>query len=67
MKAVIQADDRLMSTGEVCAKFGVTPSTVSRYVLVGKLTRLRTVGGHGRYRESEVSALFRECERRGGT
>ena len=38
--------------------FRVDPKTVTRWAKAGKLTSIRTLGGHRRYREAEVHALF---------
>ena len=38
--------------------FRVDPKTVTRWAKAGKLTSIRTLGGHRRYRETEVSALL---------
>jgi predicted site-specific integrase-resolvase len=38
--------------------FRVDPKTVTRWAAAGKLNRIKTLGGHGRYRESEVRALL---------
>ena len=38
--------------------FRVDPKTVTRWAKAGKLTSIRTLGGHRRYRESEVRALL---------
>ena len=40
--------------------FRVHPKTVSRWVSSGKLSAVRTLGGHRRYRASEVYALLDE-------
>ncbi|MEE6281882.1 BldC family transcriptional regulator [Georgenia sunbinii] len=53
-----QHDDTLLTPGEVAAKFRVDPKTVTRWANSGKLTALRTLGGHRRYRSSEVEALL---------
>ena len=37
--------------------FRVDPKTVTRWAKSGKLTSIRTLGGHRRYREAEVRAL----------
>jgi excisionase family DNA binding protein len=34
--------------------FRVDPKTVTRWARDGKLTSIRTLGGHRRYREAEV-------------
>ncbi len=38
--------------------FRVDPKTVTRWAKAGKLTSIRTLGGHRRYRESEVRQLL---------
>jgi excisionase family DNA binding protein len=38
--------------------FRVDPKTVTRWAKAGKLTAIRTLGGHRRYRRSEVQALL---------
>ena len=44
----------LLTPGEVAAMFRVDPKTVTRWARDGKLTSIRTLGGHRRYREAEV-------------
>ena len=48
----------LLTPAEVAALFRVDPKTVTRWARAGKLTSLRTLGGHRRYHESEVRALL---------
>jgi excisionase family DNA binding protein len=48
----------LLTPGEVAAMFRVDPKTVTRWAKAGKLSSIRTLGGHRRYRESEVRALL---------
>jgi excisionase family DNA binding protein len=50
---------RLLTPAEVAALFRVDPKTVTRWAKSGKLTAVRTLGGHRRFRESEVRALLR--------
>jgi excisionase family DNA binding protein len=50
--------DRLLTPGEVATLFRVDPKTVTRWAKAGKLTSIRTLGGHRRYRESEVRSLL---------
>lgn len=50
--------ERLLTPAEVAAMFGVDPKTVTRWVRAGKLMPIRTLGGHRRYREREISALL---------
>ena len=39
--------------------FRVDPKTVTRWAKAGKLSAIRTLGGHRRYRESDVAAVRR--------
>ena len=50
--------ERLLTPAEVAALFRVDPKTVTRWAKAGKLQSIRTLGGHRRYRESEVRALL---------
>jgi len=50
--------DRLLTPAEVAAMFRVDPKTVTRWAKAGKLASIRTLGGHRRYRASEVEALL---------
>lgn len=51
-------DEHLLTPSEVAALFRVDPKTVTRWAKAGKLTSIRTLGGHRRYRSSEVHALL---------
>lgn len=51
--------DNLLTPAEVAAMFRVDPKTVTRWAQSGKLTSVRTLGGHRRYKESEVRALLK--------
>jgi len=51
--------DRLLTPAEVAAMFRVDPKTVTRWARDGRLTAVRTLGGHRRYLEAEVLALLR--------
>src|SRR6478735_3519853 len=48
----------LLTPAEVATMFRVDPKTVTRWAKAGKLTSIRTLGGHRRYREAEVRALL---------
>lgn len=50
--------DRLLTPAEVAGMFRVDPKTVTRWAKAGKLRAIRTLGGHRRYRESEVLGLL---------
>ena len=49
----------LLTPAEVAKLFRVDPKTVTRWAKAGKLTAIRTLGGHRRYRENEVKALLK--------
>ena len=48
----------LLTPAEVASLFRVDPKTVTRWAKSGKLTSIKTLGGHRRYKESEVKALL---------
>lgn len=48
----------LLTPAEVATLFRVDPKTVTRWATAGKLDAIRTLGGHRRYRESEVRGLL---------
>jgi excisionase family DNA binding protein len=50
--------EALMTPGQVAALFHVDPKTVTRWALAGRLSSLRTPGGHRRFREAEVMQLL---------
>ena len=50
--------ESLLTPAEVAAMFRVDPKTVTRWAKAGKLSSIRTLGGHRRYRESEVQELL---------
>ena len=53
-----QESEPLLTPSEVATLFRVDPKTVTRWAKAGKLTSIRTLGGHRRYRESEVRSLL---------
>jgi excisionase family DNA binding protein len=55
----IAAQERLLTPAEVASLFRVDPKTVTRWAKAGKLTSIRTLGGHRRYKESEVKQLLK--------
>ena len=48
----------LMTPAEVAALFRVDPKTVTRWADAGKITAVRTLGGHRRYLRHEVMTLL---------
>jgi excisionase family DNA binding protein len=67
MKRETQASqpETLLTPAEVAALFRVDPKTVTRWAKAGKLSSIRTLGGHRRYRETEVRQLLRGVEASG--
>jgi excisionase family DNA binding protein len=53
-------DQRLLTPAEVAALFRVDPKTVTRWAKAGKLSSIRTLGGHRRYWEAEVRRLLEQ-------
>jgi len=51
-------EEELLTPSEVAKLFRVDPKTVTRWAKSGKLSSIRTLGGHRRYRASEVRALL---------
>lgn len=57
MSAQTVGHEALLTPGEVAVLFRVDPKTVSRWAKAGKLSSVRTLGGHRRFRESEIREL----------
>ena len=53
-----RADEQLLTPSEVAARFRVDPKTVTRWANAGKLSSIRTLGGHRRFRREEVEELL---------
>jgi excisionase family DNA binding protein len=50
--------DELLTPSEVAKLFRVDPKTVTRWAKAGKLSSIRTLGGHRRYSADEVRRLL---------
>jgi excisionase family DNA binding protein len=50
--------DVLLTPAEVAALFRVDPKTVTRWAKAGKISAIRTLGGHRRFREAEILELL---------
>lgn len=53
------AHEELLTPAEVAQMFRVDPKTVTRWAKAGKLTSIRTLGKHRRYKRSEVEKILR--------
>jgi excisionase family DNA binding protein len=51
-------DSSLMTPAEVAELFRVDPKTVTRWADAGKISAVRTLGGHRRYQREQVLALL---------
>lgn len=58
MSGSVSRPDDLLTPSEVAALFRVDPKTVTRWAKAGKLTCVKTLGGHRRYLASEVKAIL---------
>ena len=58
LNSLTSVQEKLLTPAEVAKLFRVDPKTVTRWAKSGKLTSIRTLGGHRRYKESEVKALL---------
>lgn len=54
----------LLTPAEVAAIVRVDPKTVTRWAKAGKLSSIPTLGGHRRYRETEVRDLLADLPQR---
>jgi len=53
-------NDELLTPSEVAEMFRVNPKTVTRWARAGKISAIRTLGGHRRFRKSEILAQLSE-------
>jgi excisionase family DNA binding protein len=54
--------DALLTPSEVAAMFRVNPKTVTRWARAGKISAIRTLGGHRRFRASEIRQCLAETD-----
>ena len=52
----------LLTPAEVAELFRVNPKTVTRWAQSGKISAVRTLGGHRRYRRDDIEAQLRSEE-----
>jgi excisionase family DNA binding protein len=50
--------DELLTPAEAARKLGVTPNTVTRWSRAGKISAIQTMGGHRRFRLSEIERVL---------
>ena len=54
--------DALLTPSEVAEMFRVNPKTVTRWARAGKLPAVRTLGGHRRFRASQIHRVLAEIQ-----
>ena len=54
------AENELLTPAEVAAMFRVNPKTVTRWARAGRISAVRTLGGHRRFRADEIRKLLDE-------
>lgn len=52
------ANNDLFTPAEVAALFRVNPKTVTRWARAGKISTIRTLGGHRRFLRSDIEAVL---------
>lgn len=52
------ADHELLTPSEVAVLFRVDPKTVTRWAQAGRISSIRTIGGHRRFRASEIQRFL---------
>lgn len=62
----LTAPETLLTPAEVAALFRVNPKTVTRWARSGKLTAIRTLGGHRRFKASEIRRRLEEMSQEQG-
>ena len=54
------AENELLTPAEVAVMFRVNPKTVTRWARAGKISAVRTLGGHRRFKVSEIKRCLEE-------
>ena len=54
--------EELLTPSEVAAMFRVNPKTVTRWARAGKISAIRTLGGHRRFRASEIQKFLEQTD-----
>lgn len=55
-------NEQLLTPSEVAAMFRVNPKTVTRWARAGKISAIRTLGGHRRFKASEIKKFLADVE-----
>ena len=63
----INESRELLTPSEVATLFRVNPKTVTRWARAGHISCIKTLGGHRRFKASEIKKLLAETEESGDT
>jgi excisionase family DNA binding protein len=55
------APEELLTPSEVAAMFRVNPKTVTRWARAGRISYIKTLGGHRRFKATEIQRLLAEA------
>ena len=61
----LDSPEALLTPSEVAQLFRVNPKTVTRWARAGKISAVRTLGGHRRFRASEIRQFLAQVEELG--
>ena len=56
------AENELLTPAEVAVMFRVNPKTVTRWARAGRISAVRTLGGHRRFRASEIRRFLEAAQ-----
>ncbi len=56
------AENELLTPSEVATMFRVNPKTVTRWARAGKISAVRTLGGHRRFHADEIRRFLEEIQ-----
>ncbi len=54
--------EELLTPSEVAAMFRVNPKTVTRWARAGRISCIKTLGGHRRFKASEIRPFLQSVE-----
>lgn len=58
----LMAENELLTPSEVAVMFRVNPKTVTRWARAGKISAVRTLGGHRRFRAVEIRRFLDQVQ-----
>jgi excisionase family DNA binding protein len=56
--STLRLEDPLLTAKEVAQRMRVNPRTVAKWARTGKITAVRTFGGHYRFKTSEINKIM---------